>query len=182
MASLLALDYAPAAAQFQRNMQAFRTLLTTLADGAVRQSLDDAGRLMDSTAPVDTGALKANRSPAVAVSRGTRITWSTGYTLPYAGVLEYGGYPGVGPKTVALGGGDLGAGFVGGAGIYSRQAPLGWVRKALAAVRDPFTERVYAAVRQAWAGQIARGGGNPATMPNVGSGGLSELFGVDISE
>jgi len=182
MSSLLTLDYTPAAAQFQRNMHAFRTLVLALADSAVRQSLDDAGRLMDSTVPVDTGALRANRSPAVSGSRGNRITWSTGYTLPYAGVLEYGGYPGVGPKTVALGGGDLGAGFTAGAGIYAKQSPLGWVRKALAAVRDPLTARIYRSVRQAWMGQVATGPALGPETPILGSGGLAGLFGVDLSE
>ena len=73
--------------------------ITTLG----RDTMEAVGHRMDLTAPVDTGALKRNRS---AVRQSGPLTWATGYDLPYAPILEYGGYRGVGPKTVALGGGE----------------------------------------------------------------------------
>jgi hypothetical protein len=173
---MLSLDYGPAAQQFTQHMQAFHGLLLLTADQAVQQSLEEAGRMLDATVPVDTGRLRASRTT---VHKLRPLTWATGYTVDYAPVLEYGGYPRVGPKTVHLGGGEIGAGFTGGPGVYSKQAPLGWVRRALAAHRDPFLARVQTAVKQAWTGQMA-GTTTTAPGPTLGPGGLSELFGIEI--
>lgn len=174
--SLLTLDYGPAAQQFSQTMQAVRALFLLSADVAIKQSLEEAGRLMDATAPVDTGRLRASRTQ---VHRVQPLTWATGYTVDYAPTLEYGGYPRVGPRTVHVGGGDVGAGFTAEPGIYSKQAPLGWVRRALAAQRDAFLARVQTALTQAWTGQV--------TVPDtagpgltLGPGGLSELFGIEL--
>lgn len=53
---------------------------------------------------------------------GKRVFYTN--NMPYINTLEYGGYRGVGPKTVAAGG-----------GIYSDQRPGGWVRKELLVIR-----------------------------------------------
>lgn len=79
--------------------------------------------------PVDTGRLVGNWA-------GPTKTADNEYTVsndtPYAAVVEYGGYPGVGPRTVELQGRDLGEGYNAEPGIYSLQAPHGMVRRALA--------------------------------------------------
>lgn len=49
--------------------------------------------------------------------------------LPYAAVVEYGLYPGIGPKTVA------GNNPTTGGGIFSRQAPVGMVEVTIAEIQ-----------------------------------------------
>jgi hypothetical protein len=172
------LNYGPAAQQFAQHVQATRARLETHGDNAVRLSLEDAGAQMDETVPVDTTRLAMSRTAAHSPAP---LTWATGYPLDYALTLEYGGYPGVGRKTVQLGGGPIGAGFAGGAGIYSKQAPLGWVRRALASVQGTFHARILAAARSSW-----EGGGTstpfPQSLPRLGGGGLPDLFDIDLSE
>lgn len=161
--------------EWDRHINGFLKRLDTNVDAAVRQSLEDAGAQMDETVPVDTGNLSRNRMTPY--SPEPRV-WATGYSLPYAAILEYGGYMRVGPRTAQVGGGNLGAGFTAGAGIYSRQAPLGWVRKALASVEKTFHARVLAAAQAAWAGDTV------GAMPGVGTGGsnLTDLFDVDLGD
>ena len=172
----LDLDYRLATGIFQNHMTAFSRTFEAMADQAVRQSMEEAGARMDTTVPVDTGALHSNRS---AVTSTKPLTWGTGYSLDYATILEYGGYRRVGPKTVRLGGGEIGEGFVGAAGIYAKQAPMGWVRKAMVVTREPFARRVNAAVRQAWTGQGATGH-TPANALTMDTGEPGALFGIPL--
>ncbi len=176
MPDLLTLDYRPSATRFGQHMRSVGQLIEVLGDRATQQSLEDAGRLMDQTVPVDTGRLRRSRTR---VHKLRALTWGTEYPLPYATTLEYGGYGRVGPRTMRAGPGELGAGFVAGAGIYSQQAPLGWVRKALAAVNDPWRQRIHAAVRQAWTGQVSTGGGSGET-PLTGD--LGQIFDIELAE
>lgn len=171
---LLTCDYGPSAARWTQSAQSVAAALTAAVTTLGRDTMEAVGHRMDLTVPVDTGALRRNRS---AVRQTGPFTWETGYDLPYAPVLEYGGYHGVGPKTVALGGGNLGAEFVAGAGIYSKQAPLGWVRKALAAQAKPLRRRLATAVHAAWGGT---GTGMGAAPLGLGRQSLSELFGVEM--
>ena len=69
---------------------------------------------------------------------------------PYALVVEYGGYPGVGPKTVKLGPRDLGHGFTANSGIYSTQAPHGMVRRTLAQETEGIAERISEMHKKHW--------------------------------
>lgn len=121
------------------------------AEVGCEQVLEETGRqvrdVVISTSPVDTGRLKRSWGP---VTRRGRLTWGFGTPFPYAPILEYGGYTRTGPRTVALGGGDLGEGFVAGSGIYSTQAPLGFVRRALAQVAPVLRQRLTEAVARAW--------------------------------
>ena len=71
-----------------------------------------------SKTPVDTGRLRSAWNPSMPVrSFGIGKVLTIRNSLPYAPVVEYGRYPGVGPKTVAAND-----------GIYSRQAPRGMMR------------------------------------------------------
>ena len=166
--SLLTCDYRPAAALFALEVDRLRATLPQATDTAVRQTMEDAGAYMDETVPVDSGDLSRNRSPVRQDGPGT---YSVTYDLPYAGILEYGGYPGTGPKTVQLGPADVGADFLAGAGIYSRQAPHGWVRKALVHVKPQLHTRVLAAVRTVWGGKSTAGSLQ---------GNLPAIFGIDL--
>ena len=172
--ALLACDYSPSADRWVHSVQSVTVTLTAAATALGRETMEAVGRRMDTTAPVDTGALKRNRR---AVQQTGPLTWETGYDLPYAPILEYGAYRGVGPKTVALGGGDLGAEFVAGAGIYSKQAPLGWVRKALVSQAKPLRKRLATAVHAAWGGRrLSAGAGALPTDTQT----LSQIFGVEV--
>jgi len=166
------MDYTPAAHVFTTNMRAFGQAVTILCEGATQGALEEAGRLMDQTVPIDTRALQKSRTR---VHKRGKLRWSTEYPKDYAGVLEFGGYPGVGPRTMKAGPGDLGAGFTARAGVYSKQAPLGWVRKALAQSEAPWHARIYKAVQQGWAGRVS------ITSDEAPLGGnLGEIFDIDL--
>lgn len=170
---LLTADYAPAASRFAQHLRTYGQAVTILCDGATQAALEDAGKLMDATVPVDTGALKRSRTRS---RRRGKLRWQLDYPLPYAPILEYGGFRGIGPRTIHAGPADLGAGFQAPAGIYSKQAPLGWVRRALVATEKPWHERIHNAIRQAWTGEVRTVADESALAGN-----LSEIFGVDIS-
>lgn len=136
------------AAKFESKLRRFEQAVRTHGAPAVQAQMLDVHHVIVATAPVDTGRYRA--SWPLPTERGTPLTWGTGTTLDYAPTLEYGGYQRAGPRTVQLGGGNLGEGFVASAGIYSRQAPLGHVRRALGQAGPPFRARIMTVVRQAW--------------------------------
>jgi hypothetical protein len=148
MPDLLALTYAAAAARFQARMQTFVGRVREEGSRAVQAQMQAVRQTIVATSPVDTGRLRASWSPVT--QRGDPLIWGTGTTLDYAPTLEYGGYTRVGRRTVAIGGGDLGAGFVAGGGIYSRQAPLGFLRKALAEAAPQLRMRLTNMLQQTW--------------------------------
>lgn len=175
---MLTMDFKPSADTMRSRLIAYGKTVEAQLEIAIRQTIEEVGQAMDRNAPVDTGALKADRSP---VTQSDKLTWGTGYSLEYAPILEYGGYRGVGPKTLALGGGDLGAGFVAGAGVYSKQAPLGWVRKSLAVGGQRIKSRVDTIVQKSWGGgaQIAASP-PPANVLNLNNTSLGQLFNIHI--
>lgn len=69
-----------------------------------------------------------------------------GYELrndyPYAPTIEYGTYPGVGPKTVEVGSTTLPGGIEVNAGIYPSQRPAAPVRQALSKSRLRFSRDI----------------------------------------
>jgi len=71
-------------------------------------------------------------------------------SVPYAPILEYGGYPGVGPKTAALSARELGHGLRAEAGIYSLQAPHGMVRRGLAENAGYLLEEIRTSHQRRW--------------------------------
>ena len=123
--------------------------------------------------PVDSGDLKASWSQAT--QAGDALTWQVSTDVYYAPILEYGGYRTPGPRTARLGGGDLGAGFMAGAGVYSLQAPLGWVRRALAGTVQPFRVRLREVLRQAW-------GGLGEQSDILGMAEAESIFGISLGE
>ena len=70
--------------------------------------------------PVDSGA---SRAAWWGPTRIAPASYQIGNPYVYAKLLEYGGYEGVGPKTVRFGGTTLPGGQNINAGIYSSQVP-----------------------------------------------------------
>ena len=61
-----------------------------------------------------------------------RLAFKIATNVPYAPILEYGGYTGVGPKTVKSSPRIFGSGITVGGGIFSTQAPHGMIRRTFA--------------------------------------------------
>ena len=180
------------AARFTSKLGQFATLVQQQGSLVVKTHATGIREAIIRTSPVDTRFLQAHWSPAH--QRGDPLTWGISTDVPYAPTLEYGGYHGIGkrmpPRTVRLGGGDLGAGFTAGAGIYSTQAPLGWIRKALAQAQPQYLLRLQNMLREAWARASTTGttGGLAAVGVAPASGRalaltpaqLGTLFGIDV--
>ena len=147
MGAFITISMQATAARFKASLQQFTKATNDATTTAVQiTALNTLGVTRVQT-PVDTGALRASwRGPR---SRG-KYTWSYGTTLPYAPVLEYGLYTRVGPRTTHGGGADLGEGFIIGAGIFSKQAPIGMMRKALAVAKPGLYQRLITAHQRQW--------------------------------
>ena len=137
-------------ARYATQLQRFGQRVQTQSGPATRAQMTSVRQVLIATSPVDTGYLQAHWGPVEERSSGTTVLVRIENPTRYGPTLEYGGYRGVGPRTVALGGGDLGLGFQAGAGIYSRQAPLGFTRKALVGAWPQWQRRLTNILRQAW--------------------------------
>ena len=136
------------AAKFESRMRTIGQKVREGGSKAVQSQAKSLRQVIVNTTPVDTERLKGSWSQATQF--GDELTWQVSTDVPYATILEYGGYRNPGPRTARLGGRDLGAGFIAGPGVYSLQAPLGWVRRALAGTVAPFRLRLREVLRQAW--------------------------------
>ena len=87
--------------------------------------------------PVDTGFSRASIEPPRRVSKGH---WQFSITAAYAGVIEYGGYRGVGPKTAQQSGEQLGDDVTINPGIYPIQRPSAPLRRALVKTKREMRE------------------------------------------
>src|ERR1041385_2566946 len=188
MPDLLTLNYTPAAARFLSRMQGYAARVHLQGDKALQTQMQVVRQQIVATSPVDTGRLRGSWSPP---RQDGDLGWSVSTDLDYAPPLQYGGYRRVGRsgKTIRLGGGPLGAGFVAGPGVYSRQAPLGFVRRALADASEPLLLRLRNVLREGW-GRGGTGPGFGATgwvgtgaatrRMELTAGQLGSLFGVSI--
>ena len=70
--------------------------------------------------------------------------------MPYAGVIEFGGYPGVGPKTERVGGQQLAPGIEINDGIYPKQRPAAPVRRGLAKEQRAYIRGLRQILRKHW--------------------------------
>lgn len=136
-------------AQFARTLRAYAERVGRSVDDVVRESATRIRAEIVARSPVETTRLQ---SSWLAPVRAGALAWKIATTVPYAPVLEYGGYPGVGPKTVAVAGSqNLGWGLTPpGSGIYSQQAPYGWVRKALANEGNRLLQGIGSALQHEW--------------------------------
>jgi hypothetical protein len=108
----------------------------------------EAGELGDEIVkgwPVDTGASRAGwEGPSKVGDAHYRL--SNNYD--YAGVIEHGGYPGVGPKTEQVSAHVLSHGIAVNGGIYPSQRPAAPVRRGISARTLPLREAIAKAIRQ----------------------------------
>lgn len=134
----------------------FKTITTHVSrgvfrdgDAAVHDQMVSVRQRIIQTTPVDTGNLRAHWSPVI---KRRDLVYGIGNDRVYAPVLEYGGYRRVGPRTMEAGPAMLDeyGEFEAPEGIYSRQAPLGWTRKALIAGKPQFLLRINNVVRRQW--------------------------------
>lgn len=114
-------------------------------DDIVRQ---EAGKMRDDIIegwPVDTGASRAGW-------QGPTKVGDAAYELrndyDYAATIEYGGYPGVGPKTEKVGAHVLPGGIQVRGGIYPTQRPAAPVAHAISKRIVPLKTELQALIRQ----------------------------------
>ena len=169
-------------AKFQSKVGQMQSHVHDQGGTAVEAQMRSIRQVIINTSPVDTGRLKASWNPVRAAGD---LAYACGTDVHYAPTLEYGGYPRVGPRTIRLGGGELGAGFVAGPGVYSQQAPLGFVRKALAGAVRQFRLRIRNVPKQGWGG-LGEGDATidepPTPPPSTPPGrltGISPTGGID---
>lgn len=84
------------------------------------------------------------------VRRLSREEYELRNRAPYAVTIEFGGYPGVGPKTVRLGPQRLAEGIVTNAGIYPKQKPAAPLRRALARHQRMFEGETADMLQREW--------------------------------
>lgn len=109
-------------------IKAFGSKLAEAMDELAR---DQAGKLRDDIVvgwPVEKGASRAGwEGPTQVAFAHYRV--SNNYV--YSPVIEYGGYPGVGPKTEEVSAHELPGGIDVNQGIYPTQRPAAPVRRAI---------------------------------------------------
>lgn len=109
---------------------------------------DEAGLLRDDVIkgwPVDTGASRAGWQGPTKVGHAH---YRLRNDYDYAPTIEYGGYPGVGPKTEKVGSHVLPGGVAVNAGIYPSQRPAAPVRQAISKRSLPLHEAIAGVIRQ----------------------------------
>ena len=132
---------------FSNFIQRFVRASENEIDNIARRSADRVRNSIVEKTAIDTGALLRSWSGP---SRHGPFDYRVSTTVEYAVTLEYGRYEVEGPRTVALGGSVLGAGYVAGPGIYSTQSPYGMVRRALAEESPVYIKRLQDMLRRAW--------------------------------
>jgi hypothetical protein len=134
-------------ARFRGRLTRFLVTTTHGADAAVFGVAADV--LADTMRgwPVDTGVSRAAWFGPVKVEEAA---YQIGNPLRYARIIEYGGYPGVGPKTAAFGGATLPGGLAINAGIYPTQRPEAPLRRALAKAYGQMGRAIATHLRQTW--------------------------------
>lgn len=108
----------------------------------------EAGLLRDDIVegwPVDTGASRAGWQGPTKVGHAH---YRLRNDYDYAAVIEYGGYPGVGPKTERVGSHVLPGGVAVNGGIYPSQRPAAPVRRAISKRTLPLNDAVSRVLRQ----------------------------------
>ena len=96
--------------------------------------------------PVDSGVSRA----AWTLGHARQLIREIVNTSAYARVIEFGGYPGVGPKTVQRGAEQLPGEISIGAGIFPSQRPSAPLRRALAKIQPELDRQVADVIRRAW--------------------------------
>ena len=96
--------------------------------------------------PVDTGASRAAWQGPTKVGHAH---YRLSNLMDYAWVIEYGGYPGIGPKTERVGAHVLPGGIQVGGGIFPKQRPAAPLRRAISKRTVPLREAMAKVMRAA---------------------------------
>ena len=102
-----------------------------MADERTKRDINIWMRETDKNWPVDTGYSRASITIPERIEPGY---WQFRITAKYAGVIEYGLYPGVGPKTSEEGPASFGNGVEVSKRIFPTQKPYAPLRRAKAKV------------------------------------------------
>lgn len=135
------------AAAYKRTLRRFVARVERDLDNLVQQAMLLMLRRIQQSWPVDTGISRLSWSTP---RRRAPRDWELVNNAKYASVIEFGGYPGVGPKTVALGAEQLAGDISVGSGIFPKQRPSAPVRRAQAAAVPELQRGVQQVVRRAW--------------------------------
>lgn len=135
------------AQSYIRALERFADTVERDLDILAQQSLLLALRRIQQGWPVDSGISRLSWSTPR--RRGPR-DWEIINTARYAAVIEFGGYPGVGPKTVALGGEQLPGDIRIASGIFPSQRPSAPVRRSQSAAVPEIRRDVEQVLRRAW--------------------------------
>lgn len=120
--------------KFLAQIQATMAKQMTAVEHYVAEKAVEVHADISAATPVDTGALRASWQ----LQQDGQFQWRIMTHLPYAVVVEYGLYRGVGEKTIETG-----------YGIFSRQAPSGAVRISLEKHRRGFVSGAIKVMREA---------------------------------
>lgn len=142
----LRFDFSKAEDVFGRVARNFATATERDFDQELAAGASRIESELDRTWPRDTG-YSIGRFKLSKIQRGHyRLT----NDAPYSNVIEFGGYPGVGPKTVRVGAVQLAPGVRINAGIYPKQKPAAPVRRAMARERREITPRLARIIARNW--------------------------------
>ena len=137
-------------AMFERHIIQFLEQNQQEGDRAVFETAADVLEDIQVGWPVDQGVSRAAWRGPVRVGPMEFILTNP---LPYAPVIEFGGYPGVGPKTGEFPGETLPGGIQINEGIYPLQRPVAPTRRALSKHRNAMLERIIRAHQRQWGRQ-----------------------------
>ena len=144
---VITFDFTKAEHLFERVVRRYIRAMDAEVDAFVGTAAARLRRNVQHGWPVDSGLSRA------AWDGPTRVgvaAYRIANHSPYAGVIEFGGYPGVGPKTQRIGGRPLGAGLEINDGIYPKQRPAAPVRRGLAHERPAFVRGLRTIMRKNW--------------------------------
>lgn len=119
-------------------------VISQLDDIARQQAVEMHADIVEGW-PVDTGA---SRAAWQGPSKVGHAHYRLRNDYDYAAVIEYGGYPGVGPKTERVGSHVLPGGVAVNGGIYPSQRPAAPVRRAISKRTLPLNDAVARVLRQ----------------------------------
>lgn len=109
-------------------LQAYQVQVKGDADEVARQQIGEMRSDIIRGWPIDT---TASRGAWQGPTKIGEAHYQLRNDYPYAATIEYGGYPGVGPKTEQLGAQVLPGGIEINGGIYPTQKPAAPVRQAI---------------------------------------------------
>ena len=133
--------------EFERNIQAFIRRNEQATDRIVLKVASNVLASIQEGWPVDTGVSRAAwRGPVRIASARYRLS----NPVRYAPVIEYGGYPGIGPKTERIGPVTFPGGLRVGSGIYPTQRPHAPVRRALSRHRRDIRNEIQQEMDRTW--------------------------------